>query len=85
MKNETSYAIVNKHGSYLYGFHDGDFTIKGIFSCSRLNRMSFDTIEDANDKIAYIIKTCEEQRPRWKAFTDEVLTYAKNLKPVKTL
>ena len=75
------FVIVNKYKTPLSAFHsNGGWEIKDVFPCSRNNYYVFDTEEKAYNKIAYMINQCNEQRPRWKEWTDTALNYVKAMK-----
>jgi hypothetical protein len=76
-----SYKIVNNRNTPLNSFHsNGGFEIKDVFPCSNNCYSVFSTEEEAQEYLSYIFVECENQRGRWKDWTDKALNFAKTLK-----
>ena len=79
------YVIVNSRNRPLNAFHsNGGWEIGDVFPCSTRCYMFFETQEEAENKINYIINKCEEQRERWGDWTDKALKFAHSLKIIKS-
>jgi hypothetical protein len=76
-----SYKIVNRKNRPLCAFHpNGGWEIRDVFPCIHRSYIIFDTPEEAQGYIDYIIRTCEKQRARWGAWTEKALKFARALR-----
>ena len=81
MTEKKYYIIVNKYNTPLTMFSDGaGWEIKETFKFSNRTFEAFRTKEKAQQKLAYYLKTAEEQRDRWGSWTDTCLKFMQALK-----
>ena len=76
-----SYVITHSsRPGLLTGFNsNGGWKIEDVFCFSKLSWITFKTEKEAQNKITFIIKDCEQQRERWGDWTDIALKFAKKL------